>query len=151
MYASEAKISAHALATLLLLGVGGIHAEAGEHTAASAVEAEAISILAGGEGLGGWFLYLNITFGLIIYILKSGPNKMCIMTYFFHLKHSILNIFTKNTSQEVSNCHTRFGKGNRMHPICAPGSSSAHTVDVTSKCPKQCINEIEYDSTLLHD
>jgi hypothetical protein len=48
-------------------------------------------------------------------------------------------------------CHTRFGKGNRMHPICAPGSSSAHTTDVTSKYPKQCINKIEYNSTLLHD
>jgi hypothetical protein len=48
-------------------------------------------------------------------------------------------------------CHTRFRKGNRMHPICAPGSSSAHTVDVTSEYPKQCINVKEYNSTLLHD
>jgi hypothetical protein len=48
-------------------------------------------------------------------------------------------------------CHTRFGKGNGMHPICALGSSSAHTVDVTSEYPKQCINKIEYNSTLLHD
>jgi hypothetical protein len=38
-----------------------------------------------------------------------------------------------------------------MHPICALGSSSAHIVDVTSEYPKQCINEIEYNSTLLHD
>jgi hypothetical protein len=38
-----------------------------------------------------------------------------------------------------------------MHPICAPGLSSAHTVDVTSEYPKQCVNEIEYNSTLLHD
>jgi hypothetical protein len=48
-------------------------------------------------------------------------------------------------------CHTRFKKGNRMHPICAPGSSSAHTIDVTSEYTKQCINEIEYSSNLLHD
>jgi hypothetical protein len=48
-------------------------------------------------------------------------------------------------------CHTWFRKGNRMHPICAPGSSSAHIVDVTSEYPKQCINEKEYNSTLLHD
>jgi hypothetical protein len=41
----------------------------------------------------------------------------------------------------IGSCHTRFRKGNRMHPICALGSSSAHTVDVTS----------EYNSTLLHD
>jgi hypothetical protein len=27
----------------------------------------------------------------------------------------------------------------------------AHTVDVTSEYPNQCINEIEYSSTLLHD
>jgi hypothetical protein len=48
-------------------------------------------------------------------------------------------------------CHTRFRKSNQMHPICAPGSSSAHTVDVTSEYPKQCINEKVYNSTLLHD
>jgi hypothetical protein len=36
-------------------------------------------------------------------------------------------------------------------PICASGSSSAYTVDITSEYPKQCINEIEYNSTLLHD
>jgi hypothetical protein len=40
-------------------------------------------------------------------------------------------------------CHTRFRKGNRMHPICAPGSSFAHIVDVISEYPKQCIKEIE--------
>jgi hypothetical protein len=40
-------------------------------------------------------------------------------------------------------CHTRFRKGNRMHPICAQGSGYAHTVDVISEYPKQCINEIE--------
>jgi hypothetical protein len=41
-------------------------------------------------------------------------------------------------------CHTQFRKDNRMHPICARGSSFAHIVDVTSVYPKQCINEIEY-------
>jgi hypothetical protein len=53
-------------------------------------------------------------------------------------------------SHTKSLCHTRFRKDKRMHPICAPGSSSAHT-DVTSEYPKQCINEKEYNSTLLHD
>jgi hypothetical protein len=48
-------------------------------------------------------------------------------------------------------CYTRFRKGNWMHPICTPGSSSAHIIDVTSVYPKQCINEIEYNNTLLHD
>jgi hypothetical protein len=33
-------------------------------------------------------------------------------------------------------CHTRFRKGNRMHLICAPGSSSTHMIDVTSVYPK---------------
>jgi DNA-binding NarL/FixJ family response regulator len=33
-------------------------------------------------------------------------------------------------------CHTWFRKGNGMHPICAPGSSFAHTVDVTREYPK---------------
>ena len=42
-----------ALATLLLLGVGGVHGEAGERAAAGAVEAEAIGLLAGGGGPGG--------------------------------------------------------------------------------------------------
>jgi hypothetical protein len=40
---------------------------------------------------------------------------------------------------------------NRMHLICALGSSSAHMIDNTSVCPKQCLNEREYQSTLLHD
>jgi hypothetical protein len=44
---------------------------------------------------------------------------------------------------QLGKCHTRFRKGNRMHPIYAPGSSFAHTVDVTSEYLKQCINEIE--------
>jgi hypothetical protein len=51
----------------------------------------------------------------------------------------------------VAHVNTRFRKNNRMHPIYAPGSSSAHTVDVTSEYPKQCVNEEEYNSTLLHD
>jgi hypothetical protein len=38
-----------------------------------------------------------------------------------------------------------------MHPICVLGLSSSHIVDVISEYPKQCINEIEYNSTLLHD
>jgi hypothetical protein len=54
-------------------------------------------------------------------------------------------------SSGIAGCHTRFRKNNRMHPICAPGSSSAHTVDVTSEYPKQCNNGMEYNSTLLHD
>jgi hypothetical protein len=47
--------------------------------------------------------------------------------------------------------HTQFSKGNQMHLICAPGSSSTHMIDITSVYPKQCNNEIEYNSTLLHD
>jgi hypothetical protein len=39
----------------------------------------------------------------------------------------------------VDSCHTRFRKGNRMHPICAPGSSSAHIVDVTSEYPNNAL------------
>jgi hypothetical protein len=39
----------------------------------------------------------------------------------------------------VSWCHTRFRKVNRMHPICAPGSSSAHIVDVTSEYPNNAL------------
>jgi hypothetical protein len=48
-------------------------------------------------------------------------------------------------------CHTQYRKGNRMHLICAPGSSSAHTIDYTSVYPKQCLNEREYHITLLYD
>jgi hypothetical protein len=40
---------------------------------------------------------------------------------------------------------------NRMHLIFASGSSSTHMIDVTSVYPKQCHNEREYYSTLLHD
>jgi hypothetical protein len=40
---------------------------------------------------------------------------------------------------------------NRMHLICAPGSSSTHMIDNTSVYPKQYHNETEYYSTLLHD
>jgi hypothetical protein len=40
---------------------------------------------------------------------------------------------------------------NRMHLICAPGSSSTYMIDDTSVYPKQCHNEIEYYSTSLHD
>jgi hypothetical protein len=39
---------------------------------------------------------------------------------------------------------------NRMHLICAPGSSSTHMIDDTSVYSKQYHNEIEYYSTLLH-
>jgi hypothetical protein len=38
-----------------------------------------------------------------------------------------------------------------MHLICVLGSSSAHMIDDTSVYPKQCHNETEYHSTLLHD
>jgi hypothetical protein len=51
----------------------------------------------------------------------------------------------------VHPCHTRFGKENRMHLICALESSSTHMKNHTSVYPKQCHNEIEYHSTLLHD
>jgi hypothetical protein len=38
-----------------------------------------------------------------------------------------------------------------MHLICAQRSSSVHMIDDTSVYSKQCYNEIEYYSTLLHD
>jgi hypothetical protein len=60
----------------------------------------------------------------------------------WHPKKSKANVKTSADAHMVFVlCHTRFRKGNRVHPICAPGSISAHTVDVTSEYLKQCINE----------
>jgi hypothetical protein len=60
-------------------------------------------------------------------------------------------VYSRNEEEYEEHCHTRFRKGNQMYPICALGSSSAHIVDITNEYMKQCINEIEYNSILLHD
>jgi hypothetical protein len=71
-------------------------------------------------------------------IYKAPPNTLLPMTTSFHFHHSM------------------YYGSTLLHPILkrepnAPGSSSTHMIDVTSVYPKQCNNEIEYHSTLLHD
>jgi hypothetical protein len=52
-----------------------------------------------------------------------------------YMKFALSQRLLRNKLREVpqiQNCQTRFRKGNRMHPIYAPGSSSTDTVDFTS-------------------
>jgi hypothetical protein len=87
--------------------------------------------------------------------IQYHPSKANIVADALSRKNYCNNLMVRDEQPKCNElkrlCHTRFRKGNRMHPVCAPGSNSAHTVDVTSEYPKQCINKIKYNSTLLHD
>jgi hypothetical protein len=61
---------------------------------------------------------------------------------------SSLAVQSVNVTERVSHLVL---ERNQMHLICAPGSSFTHMIDDTSVYPKQCHNEREYHSTLLHD